>query len=65
MKFKIKVKSINTGNEWWEEYDKNVTDPRQWAENTMAKFNRTLRPGESSRELLEVEVLREAQDELT
>lgn len=55
MKFKIKVASEN--NEWWEEYDKDTDDPQKWAEDIVAWFNSTLRPGEKPRTLLGVEII--------
>ena len=39
---------------WIESYDKNVPDPRKWAEETIAKFNASLRPGERPRTLVKV-----------
>lgn len=62
MKFKIHVE--NSKGDWWESYDKNVTDPQQWAENTIAAFNATLRPGEKPRTLLGVEVENASNDNL-
>lgn len=62
MKFKIKVRNKNTGNEWWEEYNENITDTEQWAKDTMNKFNRTLHPHEALRELLQVETLVEGNE---
>jgi len=55
MKFTIKV-SDGT-NEWTEDYDKvEVVDAQKWAEDTVAWFNSTLRPGEKPRKLIGVTV---------
>lgn len=56
MKFRIKV-ADDSGDGWWEEYDKPVSNLDQWAKDTIASFNRTLQPGEKKRTLLTVEVL--------
>lgn len=41
---------------WSEDYNEDVDDPRAWAEETLARFNATLRRGERPRVLLRVEV---------
>ena len=58
MKFKIQVTS--GGEPWWEEYDKAITDPTNWARHIVESFNNTLRPGEKKRVLLDVCVLNAA-----
>ena len=55
MKFRILIRT-ESGREWEEEYDKNITDPTVWAEETIDMFNRTLRPHEESRILLDVKI---------
>jgi hypothetical protein len=55
MRFTIKVSDGQS--EWEEPYDKEeVTNPQEWAEETIAWFNTTLRPGERARTLLGVTV---------
>ena len=54
MKFKIHVK--NADSDWWESYDKNITDPQRWAAGTIKQYNTTLHEGDLPRELLEVVV---------
>ncbi len=61
MKFKILTKT-DDGEEWWEDYDKDVPDARKWAEDTIAGFNETLRPHEKARELLDVQVIDSSND---
>jgi hypothetical protein len=55
MKFKIHVKSKNS--DWWEQYNEITDDCRKWAESIIERFNSTLKPFESPRELLGVEVI--------
>lgn len=64
MKFKLKCKNIGDPDEksWWEEYDKPTSDPHQWAKEIVQYFNDTLRPKEKPRELLEVIVDSEEND---
>lgn len=58
MKFKMKVCVVgNEAGAWFEEYEKEVTDAQAWAEQTIQRFNETLRPKERPRKLLGVEVL--------
>ena len=55
MKFRIRCRKVgDTGEGWWENYDKPTTDPNQWAKECIEQFNMTLRPNESPREVLEV-----------
>lgn len=60
MKFIITVK--NQDSQWEETYDKNVEDPHQWAKDTVARFNDTLRPHELPRELVSVNVVSKVND---
>lgn len=63
MKVKMHVKQVNTGAVWAEEYDiKNNENPGEYARKLVEKFNNTLRPNESPRELVGVEVLEEDSD---
>lgn len=55
MKFKIEVEQ--DGSHWWEEYDEDTVNAQLWAEDIVQWFNDTARPGESTRKLLNVEVL--------
>jgi len=57
MKFKMIVRKLNDNSEWTEEYDEDVEDAEQWSKDIINRFNSTLRPGESPRELLAVVVL--------
>jgi len=59
MKFRIKVNDIDgvASDARWETYDKDITDPKKWAIETLRKFNATLKPYEKARRLLEVEIL--------
>lgn len=57
MKFRVHVRNVHSGRDWWEEYDEAVTDPLAWAMATVARFNETLRPNEAPRELLGVETI--------
>lgn len=52
MKFKIIVRKLNDNSEWTEEYDEDVEDAEQWSKDIINRFNATLHPGESPRELL-------------
>lgn len=54
-KFRIEVRNAK-GVKWFEEYDKEVADPVEWARETLDNFNRTLGPGEHRRTLLRVEI---------
>lgn len=48
MKFRVKVNYKDADDDedpWWETYEKDVDDPRKWAEATIAKFNKHLKPG--------------------
>ena len=67
MKFKIQVKQIGNSSRsssWWEEYEKDTDDPHKWAKETLESFNASLRPGESARELLNVEIVEGNNDAL-
>jgi hypothetical protein len=41
---------------WSEDYNKPVSDPQAWAEETLEEFNATLRKGELPREIVRVEI---------
>jgi hypothetical protein len=56
MKFRICVKSQNR-EAWWEDYDLVTDDCQKWAEVTVANFNNTLKPFETPRELIAVEMI--------
>jgi hypothetical protein len=58
-KIEIEVKQVGSNTTWKEEYVINDSDPIEWAKNTIDKFNSTLNPHESPRELVGVEVLDE------
>lgn len=60
MKFRILLKTEK--DEWWESYDKDTTDPQVWAEETIQRFNDTLRPHELARQLLRVEVIEQGNE---
>ncbi|GEM_PF-3057935 len=62
MLFKIVCRNVGEEETWEEEYDKNVEDPKEWAEKTVAWFNETLRPGEKPRELVDVVVINTKND---
>ena len=55
MEFKIHVKSKN--GDWWEDYAVATDDPQRWAKVTVDNFNATLKPFETPRELIAVEVI--------
>lgn len=61
MKFKIKVS--DDISVWEEELEKNITNPRKYAEDMIKMFNNTLRPGEKPRTLLDVEILGDPENE--
>jgi hypothetical protein len=57
MKFRIKCCKTDTPEKtWWEDYEKDIEDAEIWAIETVDSFNKTLRPGEKHRTLIEVEV---------
>jgi len=57
MQFKVKIAHVgDPDHAWWEEYNKDTNDPKQWAETTVKTFNETLRPGEKPRMVIEVVV---------
>jgi len=51
--------AASTGNNktWKEEYELEVSDPEQWAKNTIKRYNDTLRPQELPRRFISIEVL--------
>jgi hypothetical protein len=52
----------NRKNTWEEEYTKNCENPEQWAKEIIENFNRTLRPGEKERVLLNVVIKDDIKD---
>ena len=65
MKFKAQYKMIKPKpggikGAWWEEYDRenitNLKEAKEWAKAAVEYFNKTLRPDESPRKLLKVEM---------
>ena len=46
-----------SGGEWDEAFCKRTDSARRWAEETIAEFNASLRPGEEPREILRIEEL--------
>lgn len=63
MKFRIHC-SDDRPLDWWEDYEKPISDAQKWAEGIIKYFNRTLKPGERPRTLLGVEVIEESNDDL-
>lgn len=58
MKFKLEYRERdNPKNVQWEEYEEPIDDAQKWAVETIKRFNETLRPGESARDLIQVVVL--------
>lgn len=57
MKFKIQCKDVDGGEPWWEEYEKDITDPIKWGKGIVVFFNDTLRPGEKKREFISAEII--------
>jgi hypothetical protein len=64
MKIRIKVRNVKTDNEWTEDYDKegigNISQAEGWAAQLIERFNETLRPGESRREVVSTELIGES-----
>ena len=56
MKFQIEVRDKG-GMPWIEEYNEDVTDPEKWAHETIDRFNNSLRPGETPREVVSVKIM--------
>ncbi len=66
MKFKIQIRSMKDGHTWWEHYK--ISFPYQFTRNILivcvedygpgivAWFNSTLKPGESEREFVSLEL---------
>ena len=62
MKFRILVAYRDEREEeepWWEEFDKNVSDVKRWARETIEWFNSYCSLGERARLLVRVEILDE------
>lgn len=61
MKFEILAKSIDSDFEWWEDYDiaeiTTLEQAQEWAKTLMDNYNKTLRPQEVARELLDVRLV--------
>lgn len=64
MIFKILCKTESGRNLAWEEYNKDIVDAQEWAQNTINNFNNTLHLGEEKRILLDVIVLDATNDKL-
>lgn len=65
MKINMKVKMVNSGYIMDEEYDlKAGTNAENHAQDMIDRFNAGLRPGESPRELISVEIIEEISDEI-
>src|SRR4051812_3725527 len=63
MKFKLRCRNEgDTGEGWWEDYEKPVDDAQKCASDIIAYWNSTLRDHEKPRELLEVVVVDERRD---
>ena len=62
MKFNVICRKLGSTNEWTETYNKNITDPQDWAKKTMSNFNGNLRPHEQAREIVRVEILEDNND---
>lgn len=57
-KIRMKIKQVNTGAIWDEDFNVDESlDAEEYARNLIRHFNKTLREGESPRELLGVAVL--------
>jgi len=57
MKFEIKVKKVSSEETWIETYEKDVKDPKEWAQKTIQQFNNSLRPYEVAREIVSVNII--------
>lgn len=58
MWIEMEVEHINSGDIYFEEYEIDEgEDPIKYAEDMIDRFNQTLRPGESPRKLLGVEII--------
>lgn len=62
-KIEIEVKKVGSSTTWNEEYIIDNPNVYEWAKNTIDKFNATLYPGESPRELVEVKILSDSEKE--
>lgn len=59
MIFEMHVKDIHS--DWWESVNRNTSDPQKTAEEIVQSFNKSLRPHEAPRELIEIRVTDERQ----
>ena len=57
MKFKLQWKDVGGTRAFWETHEEDTTDPQKWSEGIIEWYNSTLRPHETARELLAVEIL--------
>ena len=57
MKFRVLVQIEGKDEPHWEDYEKDTDDPKAWARDTVAWFNRNRHPWESPRRVVKVEVL--------
>ena len=51
-----------SGYPWWEDYEENIKDVQKWAKETISFFNKTIRPREKRRKLLQVVVIDKSND---
>lgn len=54
--FTIYVRSLRSGKEWGERYQKETDNPEQWGRDLIAWFNSTTRTSESKRKFIRVEI---------
>ena len=55
MKFKLVLKTDDS-REWEEEYEENTDDPLEWGRKLIDRFNKSLKLGESKREVVDVTI---------
>lgn len=66
MKFTVVVSYKETEGRWSEDYDKpdieTLEEAEAWADETIARFNNTLRPHEKARKVIRVEMLGDSEE---
>jgi hypothetical protein len=63
MKFKMLVRETKTGREWWENYDKDVSDVEEFCKHAVEEiWNGNLRPHEKKREFIKCEIIENSND---